>query len=124
MNFRRIKHMLLRLSPEEKLAGIGAIVVLISTFLPWFSIVFSSAERGTTVSGFSGDLGVIGFVVFLLTAMAITFLMAEHLNFRIPHFGFKKDQIVLFLMGESAFLLLLTIAIYTKHNMLKLFHGY
>ncbi len=116
MNFRRIKHMLLRLSPEEKLAGVGAIIVLISSFLPWFSIVFSSAEKGTTVSGFAGDLGVIGFVVFLLTAMAVTFLMAEHLGLRMPNFGFKKEQVVLFLMGESAFLLLLTIAVYTKRS--------
>ena len=116
MNFRRIKHMLLRLSPEDKLAGVGAIIVLISCFLPWFSIVFSSAEKSTAVSGFAGDLGVIGFVVFLLTAMAITFLTAEHLNLRIPSFGFKKEQIVLFLIGESAFLLLLTIAVYTKRS--------
>ena len=116
MNFRRIKHMLFRLSPEEKLAGIGAIIVLISCFLPWFSITFSSTEKSTAVSGFAGDLGVIGFVVFLLTTMAITFLIAEHLNLRIPGFGFKKEQIVLFLMGESAFLLLLTIAVYTKRS--------
>ncbi|MBU1017648.1 hypothetical protein KKA33_01315 [Patescibacteria group bacterium] len=117
MNFRRIKHMLLRLSPEEKVAGIGAIIVLVSTFLPWFSIQFSSMKEGTTVSGFAGDLGVIGFVVFLLTGIGATFLIAEHLNLKLPCFGFKKNQIVLFLMGESAFLLLLTVAVYTKRSL-------
>ncbi|MBN2096640.1 hypothetical protein JW752_04590 [Candidatus Peregrinibacteria bacterium] len=117
MNFRRIKHMLLRLSPEEKVAGIGAIIVLVSTFLPWFSIQFTSMEEGTTVSGFAGDLGVIGFVVFLLTGIGTAFLMADHLNLKLPRFGFKKDQIILFLLGESAFLLLLTVAIYTKRSL-------
>ncbi len=115
MNFRRVKHMFLRLSPEEKMAGVGALVVLVSAFLPWFSII-SKFENQKTLSGFSGDFGVIGFVIFLLTAMAISFLMAEHLHLRIPNFGFKKDQIILFLMGESAFLLLLTIAVYTKRS--------
>ena len=85
--------MLLRLSPEEKMAGIGALVVLVSTFLPWFSIIFKF-ENQTTVSGFSGDLGVIGFVIFLLTAMSMSFLMAEHLHLRIPNFGFKKNILV------------------------------
>ncbi len=117
MNFRRIKHMLLRLSPEEKLAGAGAIVVLVSAFLPWLSIQFSSVEESATMSGFAGDLGVIGFVVFLLTALAALFLVSRHLNLKIPDFGFRKEQIVLFLMGESAFLLLLTIAVYTKRSL-------
>lgn len=116
MNLRRIKHMLMRLSAEEKVAGIGALMVLAGAFLPWFSITFSSAEKGATVSGFAGDLGVIGFIVFLITAMALSFIMAEHLYIRLPHFGFKKEQIILFLMGESAFLLLLTVAIYTKRS--------
>ncbi len=117
MNLRRIKHMLLRLSPEEKLVGAGAILVLFSTFLPWFSVTFNSVEKPNTVSGFSGYLGVIGFVVFLITAMALISLVAKHLHIRLPDLGFKKDQITLFLMGESAFLLLLTVAIYTKRSL-------
>ena len=116
MNFRRIKHMLLRLSPEEKIAGIGVILVLISVFLPWYSVVFSFNEQGITESGFTGDLGVVGFVIFLLTLMGLAFLIGEHLHFKLPNLGFKKDNIILFLLGQSAFLLLLTIAIYTKRS--------
>ena len=116
MNLRRIKHMFLRLSPEERMAGIGAILVLVGAFLPWYSVVFSFNEKGVTESGFTGDLGVVGFVVFLLTLLSLAFLMGSHLNFKLPHFGFHKDKIILFLLGESAFLLLLTIAIYTKRS--------
>ena len=108
--------MLLRLSPEERMVGIGAILVLISAFLPWYSVVFSFNEESITESGFTGDLGVVGFVIFLLTIMGLVFLIGEHLNFKLPKFGFKKENIILFLTGESAFLLLMIIAIYTKRS--------
>lgn len=117
MNLRIIKHLLLRLSIEEKMLGVGAIIVLASAFLPWYSVVFSFNENGITESGFSGDLGVIGFVVFLLSAMALGLLAASHLRVKLPQFGYNKEQILLFLMGQSAFLVLLTIAIYTKRSL-------
>ncbi len=117
MNFRRVKHMLLRLSPEQKIAGIGSLIVLASAFLPWYSVVFNFNEKGITESGFSGDLGVIGFVIFLLTGIGLTFLMSEHLYIKLPRFGMKKENITMFLMGESAFLALLTLAVYTKRSL-------
>ena len=117
MNLRRIKHMIFRLSTEEKVLGIGALIVLIGSFLPWYSVVFNYKEQGSTESGFSGDLGVIGFIVFLLTLMSLALLMAEHLHLKLPQFGHKKEKIILFLMGESAFLLLLAVAIYTKRSL-------
>ena len=110
MNLRRIKHALFRLSNEEKMVGLGSLLVLFSTFMPWYSVVFNFNEEGLTESGFSGDLGVIGFVTFLLTGMALATLVAENSSFKLPNFGYKKEQIILFLMGESAFLLLLTLA--------------
>lgn len=117
MNGRRIKHMLLRLSPEEKVAAIGSVVVLASTFMPWFSINSNVIEKGVVESGFAGHLGIIGFVVFLLTGISIFNLVAEHMRIKLPNLGYKKEKISLFLTGESAFLLLLTLAIYTKRSL-------
>ena len=108
--------MLFRLSIEEKVLGIGAITVLVGTFLPWHSTMFNYKEKAITTSGFAGDLGVIGFIVFILTAMTLFYLMSDNMNIKIPSFGHKKDKINLFLIGQSAFLLLLTIAIYTKRS--------
>ena len=116
MNLQRIKHMLLRLSTEEKVLGAGALTIIISSFMPWYSVILNYNERMTTESGFTGDLGVIGFVVFILVLIALAFLMSGYLHFKMPKFGYRKEQILLFLMGESAFLLLLTIAIYTKRS--------
>jgi len=116
MNLQRIKHMLFRLSTEEKVLGIGALLVIVSSFLPWYSVVLTYNEQGNTESGFSGDLGVIGFVVFLLVLISLAFMLSEYLHFKLPQFGFKKEKIILFLMGESAFLVLLTLAIYTKRS--------
>lgn len=116
MFMRRLKHMLLRLSAEEKVIGVGALVTILSVFMPWYSVVLSF-EKGVTESGFSGDLGVVGFVVFLFTLLTLGFLMGDHLHFRIPRFGFQKEGIILFFCGESAFLLLLEAAIFTKRSL-------
>ena len=110
--------MLVRLSVEEKVLGIGALLVLIGAFMPWYSMSLTVSENSLTESGFSGDMGVIGFIVVLLSAMSLAFLIAEHLHIKLPNFGYKKNQIILFLTGESAFLILLTIAIYTKRSLL------
>ena len=108
--------MLFRLSAEEKVIGVGGLVAILSVFMPWYSVVLSF-EKGITESGFSGDLGVVGFVVFLFTLLSLGFLMGDHLHFRIPRFGFKKEGIILFFSGESAFLLLLEAAIFTKRSL-------
>ncbi|MBU0577931.1 hypothetical protein KJ742_01105 [Patescibacteria group bacterium] len=117
MNLRRIKHMLLRLSNEEKIIGIGCILIIIGSFLPWHSIVLNFDNQSITQNGFGGDLGVVGFVIFIMAILALFVLIAEHLHIKIPYLGYTKEQILLFLMGENAFLVLITIAIYTKRSL-------
>ncbi len=118
MKLRRIKHTLLRLSAEEKLQGIGSLLVLIGAFLPWYSVALNFNETAQTESGFTGDLGVVGFIVFLLTGLGIAHLLSDHLGYKLPKFGYKKEQISMFLSGQSAFLLLLSVAVYTKRSFL------
>ncbi len=117
MSLRRIKHALLRLRSEEKVIGAGALIVLISAFMPWYSVIMSYDKKSITETGFSGDLGVVGFIVFLMSLMAILVLVGENLRIPMPQFGYKKEQILFFLMGQNAFLVLLTIAIYTKRSL-------
>jgi hypothetical protein len=117
MLLQRLKHTLLRLSIEEKVIGVGALAVIVGLFMPWYSVVLNFNDMATSESGFSGDLGVIGFVVFLFMLLGLGFLLAGHFRFRLPQFGFKKESILLFLSGESAFLLLLAAAIYTKRSL-------
>jgi len=108
--------MLFRLSGEEKAIGIGGLAVVLGVFMPWYTVVMNF-DKEVTESGFSGDLGILGFVVFLLMLLVLGFLMGDHLHFRLPRFGLKKENILLFLSGESAFLLLLALAIFTKRSL-------
>jgi len=117
MNLRRLKHTILRLSPEEKMVGVGALLVIFGCFMPWYSVVLNFDKKNLTETGFGGDLGVIGFIIFLMSIIAMLVLVGEHLHIRLPQFGYSKEQCLFFLMGQSAFLALLTIAIYTKRSL-------
>jgi hypothetical protein len=117
MNLRRIKHTLLRLTAEEKVIGIGSLIMLIGTFMPWYSVVMNFDKKSLTETGFSGDLGVIGFVVFLMSLISLIVLLGENLHLPLPQFGYKREQILFFFLGESFFLTLLTMAIYTKRSL-------
>ena len=116
MFLRRLKHMLIRLTAEEKVIAVGSLVILFSAFMPWYSVVLNF-DKGVSENGFSGDLGVIGFVVFLMTLLTLVFLVGDYLNFKMPQFGFSKESVLLFLSGETAFLLLLVVAIFTKRSL-------
>lgn len=117
MSLRRIKHTFLRLTPEEKVSGLGALLVLVGIFLPWYSVVLNFDKKSITESGLSGDLGVLGFVVLLMVILALLVLVGEHLHIRLPQLGYTREQILFFLMGQSAFLILLAIAVYTKRSL-------
>lgn len=117
MNLRRIKHTFLRLSAEEKVAGAGALLVLIGIFMPWYSVVMSFDKKNISENGLSGDIGVIGFVILLMVILALLVLIGEHLHIKIPKLGYTREQMLFFLMGQSAFLVLLCIAVYTKRSL-------
>lgn len=117
MSLRRIKHTFLRLTAEEKVAGLGALLVFIGIFLPWYSVVLNFDKKSITESGLSGDMGVLGFVVLLMMILSFLVLVGEHLHIKLPQFGYSKEQILFFLMGQSAFLVLIAIAVYTKRSL-------
>ena len=117
MNLRRIKNTLLRLTAEEKVIGIGSLLMLFGTFLPWYSVVMSFDKKSLTETGFSGDLGVIGFVIFLMSLISILVLIGENMQLPLPRFGYKREQILFFFLAESFFLTLLVMAVYTKRSL-------
>lgn len=117
MNLRRIKHTLLRLTAEEKVIGIGSLLMLVGTFLPWYSVVMSFDKKSLTETGFSGDLGVIGFVIFIMSLISLLVLLGENLQLPIPRFGYKREQILFFFLAEAFFLTLLVMAVYTKRSL-------
>ena len=117
MNLRRIKHTLLRLTAEEKVIGIGSLAMLIGTFMPWYSVIMNFDNKSLSETGFSGDLGVVGFVIFIMSLISILVLVAENMHLPLPNFGYKREQILFFFLGEGFFLTLLAMAIYTKRSL-------
>ena len=117
MNLRRIKHTVLRLTAEEKVIGLGSLVMLIGTFMPWYSVTMNFDNKSMSETGFSGDLGVIGFVIFLMSLISLLILIGENMRLPLPNFGYKREQILFFFLGEAFFLTLLTMAIYTKRSL-------
>lgn len=117
MNLRRIKHTLLRLTAEEKVIGIGSIIMLVGAFMPWYTVVMNFDNKSLTETGFSGDLGVIGFVIFLMSLISLLVLIGENMHLPMPQFGYRREQIIFFFLGESFFLTLLSMAIYTKRSL-------
>lgn len=117
MSLRRIKHTFLRLTPEEKVSGLGALLVLIGIFMPWYSVVMNFDKKSITENGLSGDIGVLGFVILLMIILALLVLIGEHLHIKIPKLGYTREQMLFFLMGQSAFMVLLAIAVYTKRSL-------
>lgn len=117
MNLRRIKHTLLRLTAEEKVIGIGSLVMLIGIFMPWYTVVMNFDKKSLTETGFSGDLGVIGFVIFLMSLISLLALVSENMHLPLPQFGYRREQIIFFFLGESFFLTLISMAIYTKRSL-------
>jgi hypothetical protein len=109
--------MFLRLSPEEKVIGAGTLLVIAGLFMPWYSVATSFDEKNVTQGGFSGDMGVVGFIILIMTILAIIVLTAEYLHINLPRLSYTKEQILFFLMGQSAFLVLLSVAIYTKRSL-------
>lgn len=116
MILNKIKHILIRLSIEEKIIGIGSILILISSFLPWFTIKQSVLETIKSNSGLSGDLGIMGVMVFLLTIITLGYLVNTYFRIQLPDFGIEKEKLILFLMGENTFILFLTLLIYIKKS--------
>ncbi len=117
MNLRRLKHTLLRLSLEEKVIGLGTLAVMVSSFLPWYSTNNIIDNKVVTEYGLSGDLGVIGFVIFLMSLLGLFAMVSENMHLPFPKFGYKREGIVFFFTGQAAFLTLLTMAIYTKRSL-------
>ena len=95
MNLRRIKHTLLRMNAEEKVIGGSALVILLSVFMPWYSVVMNFDKKSMTETGLSGDLGVVGFIIFLMAIISIIVLVGENMRLPLPRFGYKREHILL-----------------------------
>jgi hypothetical protein len=85
----RVGHAARALSPEQRLAGIAALALLASMFLPWYEKTTVPARGAGFVTDTVSAFGVISFVeaaVFLVSAgvLALLFARAERRAFHLP----------------------------------------
>ncbi|QQR83851.1 hypothetical protein IPJ72_01430 [Candidatus Peregrinibacteria bacterium] len=116
MILKRLNLMRKRFSAEEKTIGLGLITLIVGHFLPWFSVEFNLNELEIQ-TGLTGSLGILGFVIVLMGLISLWFLVGDQLRIPLPRLSYTREQVILFLSGENAFLSLLAIAIYKRMSL-------
>ena len=97
-----------RLTQADKITGIASFVLLISLFLPWFSV--SVGTLGISVSGSGSGTSTHGYLwlVFLLCLVIIGYLvyraLVEKLPFELP---LAHEQVLLILTGINFVIVLI-----------------
>jgi hypothetical protein len=73
------------------IAGGGAVVLLISTFLSWWKVSVLSFS----VSASGWDTGALGKLVFLVALIAIVLVVVDHMNIDIPQLPLPLPMLLL-----------------------------
>ena len=86
--------MLDRLSQADRVSGIGAVVALLSTFLPWYHFDTSSARISQNAFG----TGFLGDVLFFCAAGTILLLLIRHEVILVKNLPVREGQ-AFFMLG-------------------------
>lgn len=96
---------------SKKIIGVGALLLALSCFLPWYSDVdqFSS---GTLFLGVSGPLYLAGLITFICASISIFVILSEQLGVRLKSFPLSTQQIHLISISISILMILLAASVY------------
>lgn len=111
MTIARIKETFFRLPKEIKFIGAGALVLAISTFLPWYADM-DSYRIGDEFLGITGPSSFVGIVILLLSGLSLWIFSYHLLERKVPRLPVREGIIHLFVAAESLFLLLLVNSIF------------
>ncbi len=114
MPAKRINQIIKDLPFERKLLGIGAFLMAISTFMPWYQDV-DSFKTGDVFLGLSGPLYLAGFSILALAVADILLVFMEAAERKIPIKSVKPSTLYL-ASGLASFYLLLIINSVYFHN--------
>ncbi len=107
MSINRLKDIFLRLPLSQKLIGVGALILAVSTFFPWYSDV-DSYRVGGQFSGLTGPTYMLGFAILGLAGASLWFFSYHLFERRRSRLPLKESTLQLFLSAEAAVLLLIT----------------
>lgn len=111
MSFARLQATFFRLPKYTKMIGIGSLVLLIATILPWYADL-DSYRIGDQFLGITGPASFVGIAILLLSGLSL-WIFSYHLFERhVPRLPVREAILHLFVSIESLFLLVLVNSIY------------
>lgn len=111
MSFARLQATFLRLPKHIKMIGIGSLILLISTLLPWYADL-DSYRIGDQFLGVTGPASFVGIAILLLSGLSL-WIFSYHLFERhVPRLPVREAILHLAVSIESLFLLVLVNSIY------------
>lgn len=96
---------------EKKLTALGAILMVISLFLPWYQDL-DSFRTGDTFTGLTGPLYIIGFTFLIIASLSLLLLVTDYLDKKMPLFHVKTSKFFLPAGIFSFYLLILVNSVY------------
>lgn len=111
MGFSRIKVIFIRLPTRLKLIGLGALILAVSTLMPWYADL-DAYKIGDQFLGITGPASFVGIVILLLSAFSLWMFSYHLLERKAPRLPVREGIINIFVAIESLFLLVLVNSIF------------
>lgn len=103
----RLQKIITELPFDKKLIAAGAVLLVLSLFLPWYQDI-DSFHTGQSFTGLSGPLYLVGFSFLVMALLALTFIGMDYFNKRISFFNIKSSRMY-FGFGIFSFYLLFVV---------------
>lgn len=100
-----------RLPLFYKLTGIGAILAMISVFLPWYQD-FDAFNTGERFLGINGPLYLVGYIVLALGLFSIILTAYHFFEKKLPPLPLKESLIYILTGATSIFLIVIANSVY------------
>ncbi|MBI5412743.1 hypothetical protein HZA42_00145 [Candidatus Peregrinibacteria bacterium] len=111
MSLTRLKETFFGLPKQIKFIGIGSLILVISTLLPWYGDL-DSYKIGDEFLGVTGPASFVGIVVLALAGLSMWLFSYRLLEKRMPRLPVREGIVHLFVAAESLFLLIVVNSIF------------
>ncbi|MBU1992973.1 MAG: hypothetical protein ABH856_04035 [Patescibacteria group bacterium] len=108
---KNIRHMISGLPFEGKLVFFGSVILLISAFMPWYEDV-DAFHMGDMFLGITGPLYLAGFVLILISGLALFAISSDALDQKLKELPLEKPHMNMMIGIASLFLLVLSSSVY------------
>ncbi|MFH0776879.1 MAG: hypothetical protein V1936_04695 [Patescibacteria group bacterium] len=101
---RPIQHNLKSLSRSRQVVLVGALLAVLSVFMPWHTIGTAILGTENSYNGFGDQNLIIGIIVLAFMVIALAIVALPLLGMRFPRTNWSESGMLIFLGGESTLL--------------------